>query len=86
MNNSNKVSVYLTPESKFKWVRSAPELYSENTPAWHCQIDVATVCNRVGDEFTIGRMIQYHGLPDGLEYYETYLGELVEDGIIERVA
>lgn len=56
--------------------------YEENTPAWHCYIDVSCSMNiqTVKGTVSLAVMMSEHSQP--IEYYETYLSQLIKDQIL----
>lgn len=60
--------------TKYKLVQKINP-YEENLPAWHCFLDCSW-----DSEGTIADLMSTHD--QLLEYYQLYLGQLVEDGVL----
>ena len=61
--------------------------FEENTSAWHCFVDVSCsvgVGTGQADLLSLAVMMQEH--EQTIEYYEIYLGELIELGFIKELS
>lgn len=73
------------PDRLFKVTLPKENPFKEGTSAWHCFIDVSCsvgVGAGAPDLLSLAVMIKEH--EQDVEYYETYLGELIELGFLKE--
>ncbi len=69
----------------FKVNKQPRNPYEEGSPSWNCYVDVCCSMNVRAEEGTVSLSVMMGEHEQTVEYYETYLSQLINDGILKEI-